>query len=283
MEFVGEHLKKIRLKKNINLKSVAEELNIQLYLLERIENNDFSDHLNLVYLIALIRAYSKFLGLNDNEVIKRFKDQNLIDKEDLIDELSKPLQRSNFYFLVKTFSVFSIILIFFSFYFIFIKTNNMHPNYSILPDIPESLESEIEEIEIQSTLRNVNKIQSENSVNEVSNLILRNINLNDDYIINESSVIASTPENQPVELDNIITLKIFKPTWIQLRNKENQIVLSRLMVDNEEYSYSVVDNFTLTTGNAGNILVLINGKARGKVGKKGEVIDSLIISSDFNN
>ena len=111
MEFVGEHLKKIRLKKNINLKSVAEELNIQLYLLERIENNDFSDHLNLVYLIALIRAYSKFLGLNDNEVIKRFKDQNLIDKEDLIDELPKPLENSNFYFAIKTFSVFSIILI----------------------------------------------------------------------------------------------------------------------------------------------------------------------------
>ena len=283
MEFVGEHLKKSRLKKKIHLKTVAEKLNIQLSFLKKIENNDFSDYLNLVYIIGYIRAYAKLLGLNENEVIKQFKDQNLIDKEDLIDELSKPLQRSNFYFLVKTFSVFSIILIFFSFYFIFIKTNDMHPNYSILPDIPESLESEIEEIEIQSTLRNVNKIQSENSVNEVSNLILRNINLNDDYIINESSVIASTPENQPVELDNIITLKIFKPTWIQLRNKENQIVLSRLMVDNEEYSYSVVDNFTLTTGNAGNILVLINGKVRGKVGKKGEVIDSLVISSDFNN
>ena len=283
MEFVGEHLKKSRLKKKIHLKTVAEKLNIQLSFLKKIENNDFSDYLNLVYIIGYIRAYAKLLGLNENEVIKQFKDQNLIDKEDLIDELSKPLQRSNFYFLVKTFSVFSIILIFFSFYFIFIKTNDMHPNYSILPDIPESLESEIEEIEIQSTLRNVNKIQSENSVNEVSNLILRNINLNDDYIINESSVIASTPENQPVELDNIITLKIFKPTWIQLRNKENQIVLSRLMVDNEEYSYSVVDNFTLTTGNAGNILVLINGNARGKVGKKGEVIDSLVISSDFSN
>ena len=283
MEFVGEHLKKSRLKKNTDLKSVAEELNIQPNLLKRIENNDFSDHLDLVYVIGHIRAYAKFLGLNENEVVKQFKDQNLIDKEDLIDELSKPLQRSNFYFLVKTFSVFSIILIFFSFYFIFIKTNDMHPNYSILPDIPESLESEIEEIEIQSSLQNDNKIQSEDSVNQVPSSILRDINFSDDYFANESSVIASTHENQPVELDNIITLKIFKPTWIQLRNKENQIVLSRLMVDNEEYSYSVVDNFTLTTGNAGNILVLINGKARGKVGKKGEVIDSLIISSDFNN
>ena len=55
------------------------------------------------------------------------------------------------------------------------------------------------------------------------------------------------------------------------------------MNNDEEYSYSVADNFTLTTGNAGSILVLINGNTRGKIGKKGEVIDSLVISSDFNN
>ena len=55
------------------------------------------------------------------------------------------------------------------------------------------------------------------------------------------------------------------------------------MNNEEEYSYSVTDYFSLTTGNAGNILVLINGDARGKIGKKGEVIDSLVISSDFNN
>ena len=64
-------------------------------LLIRIENNDFPNHLDLVYLIGHIRAYAKLLGLNENEVVKQFKDQNLIDKKDLIDELSKPLDKSN--------------------------------------------------------------------------------------------------------------------------------------------------------------------------------------------
>ena len=283
MEFVGEHLKKSRLKKKIDLKSVAEELNIQSNLLKMIENNDFSDHLNLVYLIALIRAYSKFLGLNDNEVIKRFKDQNLIDKEDLIDELPKPLENSNFYFAIKTFSVFSIILISFSFYFLFIKTNDIYPDYSILPNLPESLESEIEEIEIQSALKKVNKIYSEDIKNETPTPTSIDTAFNNNLFVNEGSVIASIPDNEPVEFENIITLKFLNPTWIQLRDKQNQVVFSKLMSSVEEYSYSVADNFALTTGNAGNILVLINGNARGKAGKKGEVIDSLVISSDFNN
>ena len=283
MEFVGEHLKKSRLKKKINLKFVAEELNIQSNLLKKIENNDFSDHLDLVYLIGYIRAYAKFLGLNDNEVVKQFKDQNLIDKEDLIDELPKPLERSNFYFATKTFSVFSIILISFGFYFLFIKTNDIYPNYSILPDLPESLESEIEEIEMQSALKNVNKINSEDSNKGILTTTSTDKVFNDNLFVNEGSVIASTPNNEPAESNNIITLKFLNQTWIQLRNEQNQIVFSKLMSRDEEYLYSVADNFTLTTGNAGNILVLINGNARGKIGEKGEVIDSVVISSDFNN
>ncbi len=283
MEFVGEYLKKTRLKKKIDIKFAAKELNIQLNLLKRIENNDFSDHWDLVYLIGNIRAYAKLLGLNENEVIKQFKNQNLIDKEDLIEELPKPLVRSNFYFATKTFSVFSIIFISFGFYFLFIKTNDMYPNYSIFPDLPESLESEIEEIEIQSALEKVNKINSEDRNKGILSTTPKDIAFNDDFSVNEGSVIASTPDNEQIESYNMITLKFFHPTWIQLRNTENQIIFSRLMSEDEEYSYSVVDNFTLTTGNAGNILVLINGNARGKVGKKGEVIDSLVISSDFNN
>ena len=103
------------------------------------------------------------------------------------------------------------------------------------------------------------------------------------FFVNEGSVIASTSDNEPTESNNVIKLKFLKQTWIQLRNKENQIVFSKLMSNDEEYLYSVADNFTLTAGNAGNILVLINGNARGKAGKKGEVIDSLVISSDFSN
>ena len=283
MEFVGEHFKKSRLKKKINLKTVAEELNIQSNLLKRIENNDFSDHLDLVYLIGHIRAYAKLLGLNENEVVKQFKDQNLIDKEDLIDELPKPLERSNFYFAAKTFSVFSIILISFGFYFLFIKTNDIYPNYSILPNLSESLESEIEEIEIQSALKNVKTINSEDSKKGILTSTSTDIAFNDNLFVNEGSVIASTPNNELAESNNIITLKFLSPTWIQLRNEQNQILFSKLMSSDEEYLYSVADNFTLTTGNAGNILVLINGNARGKAGKKGEVMDSLVFSSDFNN
>ena len=52
---------------------------------------------------------------------------------------------------------------------------------------------------------------------------------------------------------------------------------------NDEYSYSINDDYNITTGNAGNLIILINSEVKGKLGKKGEVIENLIISSDFFN
>ncbi len=297
MKFVGELLKKSRLNKKIDLKIVAKDLNIRLDLLKRIENNDFNEfagHLNSVYLIGHIRAYAKFLGLNENKVIKQFKAENLIDKRDFIDELPKPLEKRNFnfYFATKTFSLFSITLISICFYFLFIRTNDMQPNHSILPDLPESLQSEIEQIEIQSSLNKFNKINSSNNIAEeitskLDNMIINddydNMTINDDYYVNENSAIAAISKNDLAKSTNIITLKFLEPTWIQLRNKQDQVIFSKLMSIYDEYTYSISDNFTLTTGNAGNILVQINGNIRGKAGKKGEVIDSLVIDSDFIN
>ena len=58
---------------------------------------------------------------------------------------------------------------------------------------------------------------------------------------------------------------------------------SKLMNKNEEYSYDFESNYSITSGNAGHIMVLIDKKVRGKIGKKGQVVDSLVLSKDFSN
>ena len=54
------------------------------------------------------------------------------------------------------------------------------------------------------------------------------------------------------------------------------------MTQNDEYTYDINLNYSLTAGNAGNIIVSIDGVVKGKVGKLGEVVESLIIDSNFN-
>ena len=55
------------------------------------------------------------------------------------------------------------------------------------------------------------------------------------------------------------------------------------MTQNDEYTYDLNLKYSVTAGNAGNILVLINNDTRGKIGDLGDVIDSIVIDSNFNN
>ena len=73
------------------------------------------------------------------------------------------------------------------------------------------------------------------------------------------------------------------PTWIQLRDKNDNIVFSKLMDKDEEYTYEIDLEYSITVGNAGNILVIINDEVRGKIGKYGEVLDSITLDNNFFN
>ena len=70
---------------------------------------------------------------------------------------------------------------------------------------------------------------------------------------------------------------------MQLRDENDEIILSQLMNKGDEYSYNILNNYSITSGNAGHILVMINQKVKGKIGKKGQVVDSLVINKNFNN
>ena len=84
-------------------------------------------------------------------------------------------------------------------------------------------------------------------------------------------------------MTSVATLKILNPTWIQIRDKSNNIVLSKLMDKDEEFSYELKLNYNITAGNAGNILVLIDDEVRGKIGKYGDILDSFVLYKDFTN
>ena len=45
-----------------------------------------------------------------------------------------------------------------------------------------------------------------------------------------------------------------------------------------KHTYKMNSNYNITAGNAGNILVIFNKEVRGKIGKYGEVVDSIILN-----
>lgn len=293
MDYVGKYLKKTRIEKKISLKEVTNNLKISCYILNKIEDDDFSEDSDNVYMIGHIRSYAKLLKLDQNALVDKFKSQisHFSDTNEV--ELPKPIEVNNFFNISRSVSFFSFLFISIGFYFFFIRSNDLSSNYAITPDLTPDLEAEIEEIRLTNDLENLQNKEkefelaesnNENNLPTPSNLFI--IQENDKNNISQIDVFADIPSQNDIidNLDNSkITLKFLNPTWIQIRDSDNKVILSKLMQINDKYSYFLKDNFYLTTGNAGNIIIFIDDIAKGKVGKKGEVIESLLINSDFNN
>ena len=283
METVGESFKRARKSQKIDLNTVSQDLKISESLLGDIENNQFPSYINVTFLIGHIRSYAKYLNLDEKLLIENFKIQISFDGNNLNNEIRKPNTPVIQFSFFKALSFVSIIIISSSFYFLFIPSNDLQPEYAMTPNIPENLESTLEEIEMKLSLEKkliVDALDNTSQIIADSSQIIED----KDALISSTSAIASLPISNDKNLaDKIVTLKFLNPTWIQLRDSKNNVIISKLMSKKDEFSFKISENLNLTTGNAGNIIILVDGVVKGKVGKIGEVIDSLIIDNRFYN
>ena len=262
MNTVGQILSNERISKNLSINDISLELKISKSTIIDIENDNIKNDSYITFNIGHLRSYSNFLELDTSMIIKKFKN----DVEFNISEEKKnivPIVENNFFKIEKFFTASLILIIFTSFYFLFIYEDNKEINFALVPDIPESLEPIVEK------------------ANTFNNNLSQSSDLIESDLKNNSSAIASTEFEENVS--TIATLKMLNSTWLQLRDEENNIVLSKLMDKDEEFSYELKLNYNITAGNAGNILVLIDGEVRGKIGKYGDILDSFILYKDFTN
>tara|TARA_B100001250_G_scaffold362433_1_gene341129 strand:- start:60 stop:872 length:813 start_codon:yes stop_codon:yes gene_type:complete len=270
MELVGQILKKTRQRKKLILKDVSKELKISEEILDNIENSYLQNDIDIVFILGHLRAYCRFLNLNENELVSKFKNEHA-PNENKNFEIQRPKVEKNFFISSKITSVCLILIIFSSFYFLFIEVDKNDRKYAIIPDLPENYVSIVEQANLDLQIQN--KIKDKN---EDENFAKK------DLEFSSSSAIASLPKDKKYK-PMIITLKILNDTWVQIRNDDNEIIFSQLMNKNDEYSYELESNYSITSGNAGHILVMIDQKVRGKIGKKGQVVDSLVLNKDFSN
>ena len=261
MKTVGQILLIARNSKNLSIIDISIELKISKSIIIDLENDNIKNNTDIIFNIGHLRSYSNFLELDTETIIQKFKDQVSFNSKEEKKNIT-PIVENNFFKIEKFFAASLILIIFTSFYFLFVDQNDNEINFALIPDIPESLEPIVEK------------------ANTFDNLS-QSSDINKSDLINNSSAIASIEFDENVT--TVATLKMLNPTWLQLRDEENNIVLSKLMEKDEEFSYDLKLNYNITAGNAGNILVLIDDEVRGKIGKYGDILDSFVLYKDFTN
>ncbi len=261
MKTVGQILSFERNSKNLSIIDISIELKISKRIIFDLENDKIKNNEDIIFNIGHLRSYSNFLELDTDTIIKKFKDQISFNIKEEKNNIT-PIVENNFFKIEKFFAASIIMVVFTSFYFLFVDQNDNEINFALIPDIPESLEPIVEK---------ANTFDTKSESNDV----------NKNVLINNSSAIASIEFDE--DITTVATLKMLNPTWLQLRDEADNIVLSKLMDKDEEFSYEIKLNYNITAGNAGNILVLIDGEVRGKIGKYGDILDSFILYKDFTN
>ncbi len=260
MKTVGQILSIERNSKNFSIRDIEIELKIPKNIIIDLENDNIKNNSDIIFNIGHLRSYSNFLNLDTDIIIKKFKGEVSFNIKEEKKNIS-PIVENNFFKIEKFFAASIILIIFTSFYFLFIDQDDNEINFALVPDIPESLEPIVEKA---------------NTFN-----LSQSSDVNNSNLVNNSSAIASIEFDEDVT--TVATLKMLNPTWLQLRDKSNNIVLSKLMDKDDEFSYELKLNYNITAGNAGNILVLIDGDVRGKIGKYGDILDSFVLYKDFTN
>lgn len=90
MESLGEHLKRERELRGVTIEEIAHITRISTRFLHAIENNDFGS-LPDVFVKGFLRAYSKCVGLDPNEIISIYENIKTREKKTDIKEEEKPL------------------------------------------------------------------------------------------------------------------------------------------------------------------------------------------------
>ena len=261
METVGQILSIERNSKNLSISDISIELKISKSIIIDLENDNIKNNPDIIFNIGHLRSYSNFLELDTDTIVQKFKDQVSFNSKEEKKNIT-PIVENNFFKIEKFFAASLILIIFTSFYFLFVDQKDNEINFALIPDIPESLEPIVEK------------------ANTFDNLS-QSSDINKSDLINNYSALASTEFDEDVT--TVATLKILNPTWLQLRDETDNIVLSKLMEKDEEFSYDLKLNYNITAGNAGNILVLIDDEVRGKIGKYGDILDSFVLYKDFTN
>ncbi len=74
MKEIGEVLKESRMQNGVSIEEAAEDLNYKVSQLEALESGDFKNFKDIFILKCIITDYSKYLGLNSEEIIDEFNE-----------------------------------------------------------------------------------------------------------------------------------------------------------------------------------------------------------------
>lgn len=242
MESIGKILKKARLEKKLRLQDVYKQIKISIAYLKALENDTTDSLPSPEYARIFLRGYTSFLGLDTEKLLMQY------------DEDSKSFQsykeKNTDGKTKKKLLLFSIIGLALILFITIIST-------------------------VRHFVNTVNDITLEEKLNHSDLDIADSQLITDDAHIINQSVLDEYVESELLELKFITIDK----TWIRIFADGKKLFGGTLHKGDEKVWYAK-EKFHFRIGNAGGVVIELNGKKMPILGKKGEVIRKVVVTKD---
>lgn len=280
---LGKILKQAREAKKVSITQASQTLRIREAFLVALENDTFEEIPGKTYIVGFIRSYAHYLDLNAPQMTALFYKEH--DADAFINRfiLPKPLQENATPSKRITLYVLLALAALFCAWYALELYQATEPTKKFDPI--ENVSSEISHTEILPTETTPTEQLVDEKVTTLESTDLK------EEKEDLGSPTPSTPSqeeqtSQPtpasLKLDTAqeqtpetsskgITLVAQKDSWIQITAIDGTIVVDKILKTNETFQVPQQDDLYLTTGNAGGLTVILDGKKLPPLGAVGTV------------
>ena len=254
---IGGELRISREKAGLSLEDVSAQLRISVRHLENIESGDRDRLPGSTYLLGFVRSYAKLLKLNADDMCQRIMDaMTEADFKPELHVVGGGVSQTDYRTRYIMAGVVLVILAYSGWYLL--KSDTISTSGFL------SVEESPEEIETPSVSSSVSN-EVEAGVTIIPETPLETASPEPVENIQEDS---DTPQVETVASDDVsandnavsqIMIKATSSTWIELKTEAEETVVAKLLLADEMINIPDDGVYTLTTGNAGGLLIGYQG------------------------
>ena len=243
METPGSFLRRERALRGITLDEISEETKISKRALKALEEDDFDSIAAPTFVKGFLMAYSKYVGLDGNDMILRYED---FMEKTTKEKASKEKKEERKPGLPKSRTITVAVILG------FIAVLALYLLLRVVFQTPEQGEKELKIVAPDKSVADIFPEEKDVTKKEVA-------------------FVQTRPSERKVQEDHTLSFKALQDTWIWIWI-DDKIVKEVLLRSGDRIEWKGEKGFFVIVGNAGGVTATLNGKSLGALGKAGEIV-----------
>ncbi len=240
---IGETLRARREEMGLSVEDVTECIHIRPEYIAAVESLDMSRLPSIGYTLGYVRGYANFLNMDTDEVVERYKEDCAVPHDLGVE--NKPHHAP--------------------------RKEKMKLPRGLMPAM-----GIIGSVVLGSMWYNGNTDTANKAV-AFAESVVETATATAEEALQAS---AATPEavaeeSQPALKENMVTVQVNAPSWVQIKDMNGRTIVSRVFVTGERYSVPKEAKLSLSVRDAGAVELYVGTESIGPIGMQGETLQDV--------